>query len=66
MLPDLSIHKYAWTSPEGKSHNQIDDVLIDRRRHLSVLDVQLLRAADCNSDHYVVVGKVREKVAVNK
>jgi hypothetical protein len=34
-----SVHKYNWTSPDGKTHNQTDHVLIDRRRHSSILDV---------------------------
>jgi hypothetical protein len=33
---------------------------------LNVLEVRSLRAADCNSDHYLVVAKVRERLAVNK
>jgi len=33
------IHKYTWTSPDVKSHNQIDHVLINRKWHSSVLDV---------------------------
>jgi hypothetical protein len=30
MLPHCTIHKYTWTSPDGKNHNQIDNILIDR------------------------------------
>jgi hypothetical protein len=36
------------------------------RRHLSVLDVRSFKAADCDSDHYLVVTEVRERLAVNK
>jgi len=39
MFPHWNIHKYTWTSPDGKTHYQIDHVLIDRRWHSSVLDV---------------------------
>ena len=34
-----NIHKYTWTSPDGKTHNQTDHILIDRRWQSSVLDV---------------------------
>jgi hypothetical protein len=47
-------------------HNQIDNILIERRRHSGALDVQSFRAADCDTDHCLVVVKVRERLAVNK
>jgi hypothetical protein len=66
MFAYRNIHTYTRTSPDGKTHNQIDHILVVRRRHSNVLDVRSLRAADCDSDHYLVVAKVTERLAVNK
>jgi Ribonuclease G/E len=55
-----------WTSPKGKTHNRIDQVLIDGIRHSNILDVRSFRGADCDTDHYLVVAKVRERLAVSK
>jgi endonuclease/exonuclease/phosphatase family metal-dependent hydrolase len=66
MFPHRNIHKYTWTSPDWKIHNQIDHILVDRRKHSYLLDVRSFRAADCDSDHYLVVAKLWERLAVNK
>jgi hypothetical protein len=66
MFPHHNIYKYTLTSPDEKTHNQIDHILVDRRRYLNVLNVQSFRTADCDSDHYLVVVKFRERLAVNK
>jgi hypothetical protein len=66
MFPHRSIHKYTWTSPNGQTHNQVDHFLIDRRWHSSILDVQFFRGADCDTDHYLVVARIRERLAVSK
>jgi hypothetical protein len=40
--------------------------LIDKRRHSSALDVRSFRRADCDTDRYLEVAKVRERLAVSK
>jgi hypothetical protein len=66
MFPHCSIHKYTWTSPDGNTHNQIGQILIDRQKHSSVLDIRSFRAVDYDKDHYLVEAKIRERLAVNK
>jgi len=41
-------------------------ILINRRWNSSILNVQSFRGADCDIDHFLVVAKVRESLAVSK
>jgi len=43
------------------THNLIVHILIDRRRQSSILAVQSFRGVDCDTDHYLVVAKVKER-----
>jgi endonuclease/exonuclease/phosphatase family metal-dependent hydrolase len=66
MFPRHNINKFTWTSPDRKTHNQIDHILTDKRWHSSVPDIRSFRGADCNTDHDLVVAKVGERLALSK
>jgi hypothetical protein len=40
--------------------------LIDRRWHSSILDIRSFRGADSDTDHYLVVAEVRERLSARK
>jgi len=61
-----NIRKYSWTSPVGKTYSQTDQILIDRRLHLSIIDIRSFRGVDCDTDHSLLVAEVRERLAVSK
>jgi exonuclease III len=61
MFAYCNIHKYTWTSLDERTHNQIDHIIVERRRHSNILDVRSYRAADCDTDHSLVVAKVRDE-----
>jgi hypothetical protein len=66
MFPHRNIHKFTWISSDRKTHNKVDRILIERRRHSSILDVRSFRAVDCETDRYLVVAKFMEKLAMSK
>ena len=66
MFVHQNIPKYSWTSRVEKTHQQIDHILTHRRWHSTILNVRSFRGADCDTDHYLVVAKVRERLVVSK
>ena len=66
MFLHQNVHKCTWSCPVGKTHNQIDHILIDRSWHSSILDVRSFRGADCDTDHYLMGAKVREGLTVSE
>jgi len=63
VFPHRSIYIYTWTSPEGITHNQTDHVLVDRRWYSIVADALSSRGVECDTDHYLVVAKVRQRLS---
>ena len=55
-----NIYKWTWTSPDGKTHDQIDHILTDRKWHSNIFE-RSFRVSDCDTDPYQVVAKVRER-----
>ena len=58
-FPHRDIHKATWLSPDGRTANQIDHVIVDKRAVTSVMDVRARRGSVCESDHYLVQVKFR-------
>jgi hypothetical protein len=66
MFPYCYIHKFSYAYRDGRTHIQIDDIIVDRRRHSSLLDAHSFRAAGYDTDHFLMVAKDRERLAVSK
>ena len=60
------IHKTTWTSPDGRTENQIDHITIGRKWRRSLLDVRVKRGADAGSDHHLLVADLKVKLKAHR
>ncbi|KAK9753812.1 hypothetical protein QE152_g1781 [Popillia japonica] len=65
-FPRKEIYKGTWTIPGRKETNQIDHVLVPERYAHSIKNVRTYRGADVDSDHFLVVVKIKELAAERK
>ena len=56
------IHKITWYSPNNRDKYQIDHVIINGKWRRSLLDTRSYRGADVNSDHCLVVVRLKLKL----
>jgi len=58
-----NIHKCTWNDPAGRTVNQIDHLLVNKRRAAIVGDVKTMREANCDSDHFLIRTTIRHQIS---
>ena len=53
---------YTWTSPDGKTRNQIDYIAIAQKWADSIRNCKAYPGADCDSDHNLIIAKLKIKL----
>ena len=56
------IHIRMWTSPDHQTINQIDHVMVSKGKMRLIQDVRSKRGYNCDSDHFLVQMKIRQKL----
>ena len=64
-FPHRTTHKATWVSPDGRTQNQIDHMMIRKEWRRSVEDTRVYRGADAASDHFLLIMKIKLKLHRN-
>ena len=63
MFQHRNIHKPTWTAPHRSFENQIDHMVIDARHMSDLLDVRSYRGGNVDSDHYLLIARMRARIS---
>jgi len=56
------IHTGTWISPDHQTINQIDHVMVSKEKMILMHDVRSKRGYNCDSDHFLVQIKSKQKL----
>lgn len=62
MLQRREIHKITWISPDQKTRNQIDHLIVNKLHAQCIHKVRSYRGADIGSDHILLKAKVMQMI----
>ena len=54
--------RYTWVSPLDNSFHQLDYIMTDAKNRSSLINSRARPTADCDTDHFLVIAKIRVKV----
>jgi hypothetical protein len=61
-----TIHTGTWASPDHQTINRIDRVMVSKLKMRLIHDVRSKRGYNCDSDHFLVQIKIKQKLILAK
>lgn len=62
IFPQRTIHRVIWKPPDGSFISSTDHILICRKWHRSLQDVQVCHRANGNSDPYLLTFSIKQRL----